>query len=315
MDASMPQPVDAANAVMRFLPLADYAFLACEGARTAEFLQGQLSCDVRAAGADRAIPGAICTLQGRVIASFLLWQPEASRMLLRLRADLAPDTAAHLAKYAVFSRTRIDVHSPLAVIGLLGPLARWMETPQPAAAHAIVALEQGWLLRRDMDGAVHELWVPADARAAWLARLAAQGEPGNADAWAAALVRLGDAEIRTATRAQFLPQMLGYDRSGAVSFRKGCYTGQEVVARAQYKGSVKRRLRRLRGEGAAPPPGTELRSGERSAGTVVESAQLDAETVVALAVLSEEAAQGGEPLLTEDGSARLRVAGDGQGPL
>jgi hypothetical protein len=315
MDASMPQPVDAANAVTRFLPLPDYAFLACEGARVAEFLQGQLTCDVRAAGADRAIPGAVCTLQGRVIASFLLWQPEATRVLLRVRADLAAATAAHLARYAVFTRTRVGEHPPLAVLGLLGPLPASLVMPPPAAAHALVALAQGWLLRRDAGGSVHELWVPADERTAWLERLAALGEPASADAWAAALVQLGDAEIRAATRGQFLPQMLDYDRNGAVSFRKGCYTGQEVVARTQYKGAVKRRLHRLFGEGVAPAPGTELRSGERSAGTVVESAQSGAGAVVALAVLGEEAAQGGETLLTEDGRARLRVAGDGQGPL
>ena len=126
-------------------------------------------------------------------------------------------------------------------------------------------------------------------------KLASQLPVGAVNDWRLALVRTGAAEIQHATVDQFLPQMLGYDTSGAVSFRKGCYTGQEIIARTHYKGSVKRRLQRLGGAGAAcPPVGSALlhRDGGRAVGSVVESAMDGESRFELLAVLTEEALDG-----------------------
>lgn len=293
--------------------LGDYAHLAVEGARAAEFLQGQLTCNVPDAGATRVLPGAYCTPKGRVVASFLLWQPEPERVLLRLRADIAEPTAALLSKYGVFSRVRIGAPvPPLACFGLLGMAVRErladVFREWPAALNAATPAGAGCLIRRDESGALHELWVEAQAADAWWERLCARLDQGEASRWRHALVCRAEAEIQAATRDEFLPQMLGYDTSGAVSFRKGCYTGQEVVARTHYRGSVKRHLHALVAAGSAcPAVGTGVVCGERSVGTVVECGT-DPETHCAvLAVIADEALAAGAPALQTTDGTTLRA--------
>ena len=129
-----------------------------------------------------------------------------------------------------------------------------------------------------------------DASATVLQRLREVLPEGSGNDWRLALVRAGIAEIRSATCELFLPQMLGYDSDGRVSFRKGCYTGQEIVARTHYKGGVKRHLHRLEGRSEPPVPGTALEFRGQSAGTVVESAVSGEGTCEVLAVLADDLA-------------------------
>ena len=272
-------------------PLGDYAFLAVEGERATQFLQGQLTCDLRQSGAGHVIPGAWCTVKGRVACSFLLWQPEPSRVLLRLRADLVDSTTALLLKYGVFSR--IVVGDPgLACIGLLAaPDGTGLPGLGPCGErHSLRAIDDALLLHREPALGLFELWVPRASSRRWTERLATGFATCDATAWRLALIRAGEAEVQAATAGLFLPQMLDYEARGAVSFRKGCYTGQEIVARTHYKGGVKRHLRHLAGEGSAPPPGSEIRAGERALGTVVESAPVVGARFEVLAVLGDEIA-------------------------
>jgi folate-binding protein YgfZ len=278
--------------------LEEYAFLQVEGAKALPFLQGQLTCNVQEATPAFVLPGAYCTSRGRVISSFLLWAATSESVLLRLRADIADDTASVLGKYAALSRVRV-ARADMACIGLLGA---GLETelhelfPQwPARPRALGTGGACHLLRRDGESAQFEVWAPrSEADALWNA-LASRLPVADAEPWRLALVRAGAAEIQHASVDQFLPQMLGYDASGAVSFRKGCYTGQEIIARTHYKGSVKRRLQRLGGTGAARPAvGSELlhRDTGRPVGSVVESAMAGDSRFELLAVLADEALDG-----------------------
>ena len=99
--------------------LDDYDFLQVEGARALPFLQGQLTCNVQEATPAAVLPGAHCTPKGRVISSFLLWAQTPESVLLRLRADIAEQSAGVLARYAALSRVRVT-RADLACIGLLG---------------------------------------------------------------------------------------------------------------------------------------------------------------------------------------------------
>jgi tRNA-modifying protein YgfZ len=296
------------------IALPRYAFLAVEGVNTGKFLQGQLSCNIADAGPLAAIPGAYCTPKGRVIANFLLWQESPERVLLRLRADILTDTQAVLTKYGVFSKVRIAPAEPARhVIGLIGEAvaaALGSRIPHwPDRMGALTALDGAVLLQRDAQARVHELWVVETAVEHWRKQLA-DVSAGNDDLWNETLITHGAAEIQTATRDQFLPQMLAYDKTGAVNFRKGCYTGQEIVARTHYKGAVKRHLQRLAGEcPVAPAAGTELtdESGQRAVGTVIESAITGAGTIELLAVVADESFEGGLIRLNEQGSQVLRA--------
>lgn len=289
-------------------PLPLYGFLAVEGARTVEFLQAQLSCDLREATPARVLPGAWCSIKGRVLASLLLRVADPARVVLRLRADLAAGTCDALNRYAALSRVKLVAEPALVCIGLLGAGARaLLETrlgAVPAERHATAAgAHDSIVVQRDAAGRMFELWVPAvTANEVRDALRGASADGGVAD-WLHALARAGIAEVQHDTRELFLPQMLGYDSDGTVSFRKGCYPGQEVVARAHYKGAVKRHLVLLLAEGGAcPAPGSELFAGERAAGTVVEGASDRAGRIAVLAVLAQDALQHG-PLRSAQGLA------------
>lgn len=308
MNESSPQPQCPAAAAATALP--GYAFVAVDGANARTFLQGQFTCNLDDAAPDRVLPGAYCTPKGRVIASFLLWQPESERVVLRLRADILADTVAVLNKYGVFARVKITACEPAwHAIGLLGPdLASALAplfTRLPARRGELVRQDDVALLQRDERGEVLELWVAGDTLAQWLARLATRVATAHESDWRRTLVARGAAEVSAATREQFLPQMLGFDQSGAVHFRKGCYTGQEIVARTHYKGAVKRHLQRLAGQAATLPlPGAELidAGSGRGIGTIVDVAGNGVRFEL-LAVLGDDA------LATADAGLAIRDVG------
>jgi hypothetical protein len=280
-------------------PLPLYAFLSVEGTRAVDFLQAQLSCDLREARPGRVLAGAWCNIKGRVVANLLLRIPEPGRVLLRLRADLASSTCAALNRYAALSRVKLVAEPGCACIGVLGSGARaHVEERLGAAPGERLAAADGahdaFVVQRDSAGTVLEVWAPAAAADALLQELRGAATPGTAADWLHALVTAGLAEVQHDTRELFLPQMLGYDADGTVSFRKGCYPGQEVVARAHYKGAVKRHLVLLGTAGGdCPAPGAELFADARPCGNIVECAPARDGRLAALAVLSEDALAAG----------------------
>ncbi|MDE2258719.1 MAG: hypothetical protein KGK17_00105 [Betaproteobacteria bacterium] len=125
------------------------------------------------------------------------------------------------------------------------------------------------------------------------ARLARHGTPGEAKDWTDAAVREGLAEISLATQDEWIPQMLNWDLVGGISFKKGCYTGQEIVARTHYLGKVKRRLLRFRAAGL-PQAGQELfREGDAPAGKIAMVGESTAQGTEFLAVVQLEALSSG----------------------
>jgi len=222
--------------------------LAFDGADAATFLQGQVTTDVRELANGQWKLGAQCNLKGRMQASFALVQTHAEQVLLRSHASLTDVTADHLKKYAVFSKVSINnVSDHWRRIGVFGPAATKLidqQLQQPLANVGDVQVTED-LICLKLEPQRYELWLtPERAEPLWQ-QLAETCTLANSQLWQLADIRAGWAEISAANTGEFGPQELHYPLIGAVSFKKGCYTGQEIVARLHYKGKLKKHMTRI----------------------------------------------------------------------
>jgi len=212
------------------------------------FLQGQFSADIRDVSAVRAQFSTYSTAKGRMLASFLIWQHEDSYYLL-LSADIAAAIAKRLTMFVMRSKVKVSLldASEVHVAGLRGAaLQQKLEThfateqalPLAVIQHggdvAIALPEGGYIVHTAVDSPLPALLQEVDAVAV------------SAAAWAIRDIDAGIAWVTQATQEQFVPQMANMEIIGAVSFKKGCYPGQEIVARTQYLGKLKRRLFKAR---------------------------------------------------------------------
>jgi len=276
--------------------LDDYQTLAIGGADAARFLQGQQTQDVARLTPDVALDGAFLTPKGRVVALATLLARDG--IVAILPAALAAPLAAQLARYVLRAKVTLALPgSDLALAALVPESeselgARFGSLP-PGTHRALdagvsVIGRRGYAL----------LAGPAPALAAAL------GVAPTAAARAAlelAAVRGGEPSVAAATSGEWIPQMLNLDLLDAISFSKGCYTGQEIVARTQHLGRIKRRMYRYRSEAPASalPAGTPLVHAGGKVGEVVRAAPL-ARGSELLAVVSVESA--GVTLSTADGA-------------
>jgi len=279
-----------------FCSLSHEGVLAVRGADAAKFLQGQLTCNLNYLSDTQASLGARCTQKGRMQSSFrILLQGDG--VLLAMASELLEPQLADLKKYAVFSKSRLTDESATWVrFGLSGAdsvllslgLALPPETDSVARTDELIAI-------RVSPGRA-ELWAPATQADTVRSQLAAHLKEGDLNQWLLGQIRAGIGQVMAQTRELFIPQMLNLQAVGGVSFKKGCYTGQEIVARMQYLGKLKRRLYRLSlNAGELPEPGTPLFSPSHNSaiGEVVIAARAD-QTIELLAVLQAEAADGGD---------------------
>ncbi|WP_460042307.1 CAF17-like 4Fe-4S cluster assembly/insertion protein YgfZ [Pseudomonas sp. S2_H01] len=285
-----------------FCPLSHEGVLAVRGVDASKFLQGQLTCNLDYLSDAKATLGARCTQKGRMQSSFRILL-EGDGVLLAMASELIEAQLLDLKKYAVFSKSRLtdesaswvrfglnDGDGALVTLGLDLP----QETDSVVRANDLIAIR--------VSPARAEFWVRADQAEEIRTRLAAQLPEGTLNDWLLGQIRAGIGQVFGQTREAFIPQMINLQAVGGVSFKKGCYTGQEIVARMQYLGKLKRRLYRLTLEGSdVPEPGVELFSPVHasSVGNVVIAARAGA-TVEVLAVLQADA--------VEDGNIRLGAA-------
>ena len=278
-----------------FCLLSHEGLLAVRGPDASKFLQGQVTCNLNYLNDSQCSLGARCTPKGRMQSSFRIVS-QNDGYLLAMDKDLLEAQLAELQKYAAFSKSKLGDESAAWVrFGLSGGddllFGLGLELPPQADS---VARSNELLALRLADGRA-ELWAPAEQADALGERLAAQLAQAPLNSWLLAQVRAGIGQVVGATRELFIPQMLNLQALGGVSFKKGCYTGQEIVARMQYLGKLKRRLYRLSlASEQLPEPATALFSPVHgsSVGEVVLAARSDA-GVELLAVLQDDAAQDG----------------------
>lgn len=253
--------------------LPSYAVVAATGRDARSFLQGQLSNDILGLERHPGMLAASCNRQGRVLATLRL-AADGEGALLVLQRPLAHTLIAQLSTFVLRADVRFEDRSArVAVAGLIDaePDARWSQAAAAAAGLAMLVASPRRILL-------------TGSRAALDAALAAVQRTDPAD-WERACIEDGEPWITPATAALWLPQMLNLDLLGGVSFSKGCYVGQEIVARAQHLGRLKRRTLRYVGPpDAVLAPAQALFSGETLAAQVVASAR-DANSTQCLAVV------------------------------
>ena len=237
----------AANQPSFFVPLPDLGLIAASGEDAASFLHTQLTNDVQNLTAAQARLAGYCSPKGRLQATFLIWKSGDS-IFLQLPRELQAALQKRLQMFIMRAKAKLaDVTETHAVLGLAGDavaaaLAPWFPA-LPDAPYGKIDNQHGSLIRvADADGAPRYQWIasPETAIAAW-PLLSNSLQALSAQAWRLSEIRAGIPQVTLATQEQFVPQMINFEVVGGVNFKKGCYPGQEIVARSQYLGKLKRR--------------------------------------------------------------------------
>lgn len=294
--------------------LSHFTPIRIHGADAEKFLQGQLTSDVRLLDDKRSQLAAYCSPKGRALAVTRLFR-SGERYHCALPAALVEPSLNRLRKYVLMSKVVFEVADGEVHIGYADPhgdarLHAALGAAPPTEPEAVIHVDEVSVVRVRDAAARYELFGPvARMRELWQ-RLAAHATPAGAGAWEALEIAAGLPCVYPETADAFVPQMLNLDLLGGISFKKGCYTGQEVVARTHYLGKLKRRMYRLHCADAVPPaPGTPLFGSalraDESAGSVVRAAAAAGGSTL-LAVLQMDAVDG-ELRLGELGGPRCDV--------
>ena len=285
---------------IRWCKITASGLLRFDGADAQAFLQGQLTNDVKAVSETRSQYSGYCTAKGRLLASLLLWQQDSAYTLM-LPRELCEPVRKRLSMYILRAKVKAaDVSAGQDLFGVTGAgaalLLASIAGAAPAAMHDVVHGNGVTIVKLPVD----RYLVAASAAAAvpLEAALTAAASPCAESLWAALDIEAGIPTVVAATQEQFVPQTVNFDLFGAVSFDKGCYPGQEIVARTHYLGKVKQRMVRARIASIAgplvPQAGDKLYSpvfGEQACGMIVSVVSADTGNHEVLAVVQTSGLQ------------------------
>lgn len=288
-----------------FCDLSHQGLIGVYGDDAGSFLQGQFTVDVRRVDEQHSFLGAYCTPKGRMLASFRIFR-RGQTLYLNLPREQVQGTLKRLSMYVLRARVTLeDAHDALVRIGASGPgmprqLEKALGVAPPAEIDQVIQHEgmtviriRGIHPRFEIHGSLEQMTRLWDA-------LNVHSAPVGAARWSLLDILAGVPRIHTQNVEAFLPQMANLQLLDGVSFSKGCYPGQEVVARAHYLGKLKRRMYLIELPLDQPPePGTPLvdpglSAEEQVVGNIVEAQLHPDDCVKALAVLKIESAEAGK---------------------
>jgi tRNA-modifying protein YgfZ len=217
-------------------PLTHLGLIRARGADAAKFLHSQLTSDFSMLGLSQVRLAGFCSAKGRLQASFIAWKLAHDDLLLACSASVLPATLKRLSMFVLRAQCKLsDATAEFRLLGVAG-----------AAAAQRIGDGAVWTQRLDDGVSVVRLPDAAGVARCLIAepidRVADSTAPLSLDTWRWLDVQSGVAMIEAATAEQFVPQMLNFELVGGVDFQKGCYPGQEIVARSQYRGTLKRRM-------------------------------------------------------------------------
>ena len=296
------------------IPLGNFGLIRATGEEAVAFLHNLVSNDVKKLGENSAQWNSLNSPKGRMIASLLIWRDGAD-LIIALARDLHQAVLKKLSMYVLRSKVKLtDASGEFALFGLAGAgvpaalqaagLSNPDETMYTAPSPA------GRVIRLGADLLVAA--VPAaSAKSVWRALGEAGLSPAGSSGWTWLMIRDGLPLVTQPVQEEFVAQMLNFELIGGVSFNKGCSPGQEIVARTQYLGKLKKRMYRLHFDGAASVQvGSDLFApdfGDQSIGKVVLAAPSPSGGQEALAVLQSSSAEAGELHLGAPDGARAAV--------
>lgn len=271
------------------VPLTHLALIGAAGEDAKSFLHSQFTSDINHLSVDQAQHSAWCTAKGRMQASFLVWR-EGDDYQLALAGDLEAASLKRLQMFVLRAKVKLTaLTDSRALIGIAGPQAAEALAdaglPCPVApmttassdTATVISLEPNRYIVSLAQNSVAILWQ----------KLALKAQPAGLPAWRWLDIQAGFPLVTAATKEEFVPQMADFEKIGGVSFHKGCYPGQEIVARTQYLGKVKRHLYRVTSDQALLP-GTDLHSPDnpdQASGMIVSGAPSPTGGYEALAVV------------------------------
>ena len=259
-----------------FSELPGTGLIAVRGADAAAFLQAQLTSDISRIGTAGTQYSGYCSPKGRLLATFLVWRCE-DEFLLQLPESLRETVEARLTKYVLRAQVKL-AKAQRQIFGLWGPDAAAVLEPLAGAAsdhdHDVWSSQSLCLTR--LPGARYLVTVSIDGADSLHAALSSAARKQAESAWSALDIAAGVPVITAETQEEYVPQMVNLDLLGGVSYTKGCYPGQEIVARTHYLGRLKQRMYRVRVPAEGARPGDRLYSeafgAEQSSGALLNVA-------------------------------------------
>ncbi|UJR53148.1 tRNA-modifying protein YgfZ [Dickeya zeae] len=297
------------------MSLDDWALVTLTGPDTVKYLQGQLTADVNALQAAEQVLCAHCDAKGKMWSTLHLFHYGDGLAYLE-RRSVRDSQLAELKKYAVFSKTTLTADDSVVLLGAAGDNIRSHLAPLfdtlPDADNAVVHHPGATLVHLSQPAERFVLVLDAQRTAVVIDALQAQITLNDSRQWLALEIEAGRPVIDSANSAQFIPQATNLQALQGISFTKGCYAGQEMVARAKYRGANKRALYWLAGSGAQTPAvgdELELKLGDnwRRTGTVLASSQLHDGTLWVQAVLNNDLDADSVLRVRDDSSSQLAV--------
>lgn len=290
------QPTASARLPLTLMTLDDWALATITGADSEKYMQGQVTADVSQMTEDQHLLAAHCDAKGKMWSNLRLFRDGDGFAWIERRSVREPQLT-ELKKYAVFSKVTIAPDDERVLLGVAGFQAR----AALANLFSVLPSKEKQVIRED---ATTLLWfehpaerfliVTDEATANMLTdKLRGEAELNNSQQWLALNIEAGFPVIDAANSGQFIPQATNLQALGGISFKKGCYTGQEMVARAKFRGANKRALWLLTGSASRLPEAgedLELKMGEnwRRTGTVLAAVKLEDGQVVVQVVMNND---------------------------
>ncbi|ADU70476.1 tRNA-modifying protein YgfZ [Pantoea sp. At-9b] len=277
------QPTASSRLPLTLMSLDEWALVAVQGKDSTSYLQGQLTLDVAALDAAQHRPAAHCDAKGKMWSSLRLFHRGEGYGYL-VRRNLRDTQLTELKKYAVFAKVTIAADDDAVLLGVAGFQARTalagLFPLLPDATTPVVQQDNTTLLWFAQPAERFLLVTTRDQAEALKDKLTGDAQFNDSMQWLALDIEAGIPVIDSATSAQLIPQATNLQALDAISFKKGCYTGQEMVARAKFRGANKRALYWLAGQASHLPQADgslELQMGDRwrRTGTVLTAVQLD----------------------------------------